>query len=376
MTKPKMTAEERLAKQREGKLKSIIEDLPELPSTTLSFLAENAEAELEARAGEASEDAQLISIKQLVPEIEKAHDTFGQFDGLSTGLELLDTVIGGLKNSEITLVAGQSNNGKSALAVNMAAYVASQVPTLFITLEMRPETLGARIKQAFPDDYQDFQLYFQKTFRLDYRTVEPLIKNAYEKGCRAVFIDYLQYLGVGMKPDEVARISRMLSELCLQYNIPFVIVVSIRKQDSKGDRKWVQLALEDIMGTSAIGYDADNVILVSRRDPEDEYDENGIWVKHLKGRTMPVHYGQGQYLRFNWDKTAVSDDHEFTESWKNMYKPSAEVKKLNTNEQQSLETKPREQMTKFELRKLGIEGTDVTEDANYHDPFTDNEQEG
>lgn len=367
MTKPKMTAEERLAQQREGKLKSIIQDLPELPSTTLSFLAENAEAELEARAGEASEDAQLLTIQEIAPQIEDAAKSFGKFDGLTTGLELLDDVVGGLKNSEITLVAGQSNNGKSALSVSMAAWASTQVPTLFITLEMRPETLGARIRHAFPDDYQDFQLYFQKTFRLDYRTIEPLIKNAYDKGCRAVFIDYLQYLGVGMKPDEVARISRMLSELCLQYNIPLVIVVSIRKQDSKGDRKWTQLALEDIMGTSAIGYDADNVVLVSRRDPEDNYDENGIWVKHLKGRTMPVYYGQGQYLRFNWDKTAITNDEEFTQSWRNMYKPSVEVKQLNTNEQQTLETKPREKMSKFELRKLGIDGEDITGEVD--DPF-------
>src|SRR5690606_14717693 len=127
---------------------------------------------------------------------------------------------------------------------------------LFITLEMQPATLGARIKKMVgAETMSKLDLYFQKTFKLDYRTVEPLIKNAYKNGVRAVFIDYLQYLGVGMKPDEVARISRMLSELTLTYNIPMVIVVSIRKQDTKSDKKWATTDLDDIMGTSAIGYD-------------------------------------------------------------------------------------------------------------------------
>lgn len=362
----KQTAEEKLKKQQDARLKAVIKELPELPSTTLSFLAEGAEAELDARAGEHSEDAQLVKINQIIPDIEEAYKNFGSFDGVSTGLELMDTVLGGLKDSEITLIAGQSNNGKSALAVNLAAYAASQVPTLFITLEMRPETLGARIKQAYPDDYQSFELYFQKTFRLDYRTVEPLIRNAYDKGVRCVFIDYLQYLGVGMKPEEVARISRMLSELCLQFNIPFVVVVSVRKDNAKGvERDWRTITVEDIMGTSAIGYDADNVVLVSRRDMENEYDNDGIWVKHLKSRTMPIHYGQGQYMRFTWNRTAITDDEDFTQAWKAMYKPEpTKVKKLEKKPVQAelaadntkMDGRP---LSKFEMRKLGITGDTV-----------------
>lgn len=369
--KDKETAEEKLAKQKEARLASVIKDLPELPSQTLSFLASNAEAELDSRAGEHSENAGLVRITELKEEIADAEQLQGKFGGLFTGLEMIDELIGGLKPSETTLVAGASNNGKSFLAAYMASQVAQQVPTLFITLEMQPATLGARIKKMIPEeDFDQLELYFQKTFKLDYRTVEPLIKNAYNNGVRAVFIDYLQYLGVGMKPDEVARISRMLSELSLTFNIPFIIVVSIRKTDSKSEKRWATTDLDDIMGTSAIGYDADNVIVVSRRDPENEYDDNGMWIKHIKSRNMPVHYGKGQFVRFGFYNNSIHDDEEFNKEYSELYLTKPTVKKLEPkaqDKQMPLDTK---NLSEFEKMRLGLAGReDLTPDEIAEIPF-------
>lgn len=362
------SAEEKIKRQQDGRLKMVMQELPELPSATLSFLATTAESELESRAGEFSESAGLLNIQDITEEIDEAEQTSGKFAGLFTGLDLLDNVIGGLKPSETTLIAGQSNNGKSFTAAYMACAASLQVPTLFITLEMQPATLGARMRKMMPEDFSYMELYFQKTFRLDYRTIEPLVKNAYNNGVRAVFIDYLQYLGVGMKPDEVAKISRMLSELSLTYNIPFVIVVSVRKQDSKSSKSWTDIGLEDIMGVSAIGYDADNVIAISRRDMENEYDDSGIWVKHLKSRNMPVHYGDGQYLRFIFKDGRIEDDKEFNEDYRRQYLGEVEVKKLESKpiEQVPLDVK---NMTKFEMMQLGISGEELSEDVLKEIPF-------
>lgn len=370
-------ASDKLKQQQDGRIKQVLRELPELNSSTLSFLATNAEAELEARAGEESENAEVVKIGDIAEGIEAASQTFGKFTGLSTGLGLLDEVIGGLKPSETTLIAGASNNGKSSIAIQMAAAVAQQVPTLFITLEMQPEMLGARIRNSVGEDYKNLDLYFQRTFKLDYRSVEPLIKNAYNNGVRCVFIDYLQYLGVGMKPEEVAKISRMISELCLSYDIPFVVVVSIRKGDNKGSRKWVDIQLEDIMGTSAIGYDADNVLLVSRQNPDADYDEDGIWVKHLKSRNMSVHYGGGQFLRFKWDRTAITDDDEYFQSYSDEYLfKKTEVKPLKKPEQAQLLPEstepitPPKQLSKFEARKLGLPiGDELSTEELAMNPF-------
>ena len=363
------SAEEKIKRQQDGRLKMVMQELPELPSATLSFLATNAESELESRAGEFAESAGLLNILDIEDEIREAEQNSGKFAGLFTGLDMMDELIGGLKPSETTLIAGESNNGKSFLAAYMASQVAQQVPTLFITLEMQPATLGARMKKMLPEDeWEELQLYFQKTFRLDYRTVEPIIKNAYNNGVRAVFIDYLQYLGVGMKPDEVARISRMLSELSLTYNIPFVIVVSVRKQQGVGSKDWRQLSLDDIAGTSAIAYDSDNVILVSRKNLENEYDTDGIWFKHLKSRNMPVYYGDGQYVRFGFYNNSIHDDEEFNDNYRKEYMNKIEVKKLESKpvKQVPLDTKS---MTKFEMMQLGISGKELSPDELDGIPF-------
>lgn len=354
------SAEEKIKRQQDNRLKMVMQELPELPSATLSFLASNAESELESRAGEFSEGAGLLNILDIEDDIREAEESSGKFAGLFTGLDMMDELIGGLKPSETTLIAGESNNGKSFLAAYIASRVAQQVPTLFITLEMQPATLGARIKKMLPEDeWKELQLYFQKTFRLDYRTVEPIVKNAYNNGVRAVFIDYLQYLGVGMKPEEVARISRMLSELSLTYNIPFVIVVSVRKQQGMASKDWRALSLDDIAGTSAIAYDSDNVILVSRKNLENEYDTDGIWIKHLKSRNMPVHYGDGQYVRFGFYNNSIHDDEAFNNEYRKEYmKPK--VKPLHKIEPAKQE-EPAKPMSKFEMMKLGITGEQITD---------------
>lgn len=366
----KETAEEKLEKQKQARLSAVIRELPELPSQTLSFLASTAESELDSRAGEHSEGAGLLSIHDIEDDIKLAEQNQGKFSGLFTGLEMLDELIGGLKPSETTLVAGASNNGKSFLAAYMASQVAQQVPTLFITLEMQPATLGARMRKMLPqEEWDELNLHFQKTFRLDYRTIEPMIKNAVENhGVKAVFIDYLQYLGVGMKPDEVAKISRMLSELSLTYDIPFVIVVSIRKQNPTQEKKWALTDLDDIMGTSAIGYDADNVIVVSRRDPENEYDDSGMWIKHIKSRNMPVHYGGGQFVRFGFYNNSIHDDPEFNKQYTEEHLPKTEVKKLEREpvKQVPLDVK---NMTAFQRMQLGLGGEPLNEDELTEIPF-------
>lgn len=363
------SAEEKLKKQQDARLAMVMKELPELPSTTLSFLSTTANAELESREGEHAESAELVKITDIREEIEEAENKQGRFGGLFTGLDMLDELIGGLKPSETTLVAGASNNGKSFLAAYMAATAARQTPTLFITLEMQPATLGARIKKMMSEeDYNDLELYFQKTFRLDYRTVEPLIKNAYNNGVRAVFIDYLQYLGVGMKPDEVARISRMLSELTLTYNIPMVVVVSVRKQDTKSDKKWATTDLDDIMGTSAIGYDADNVIVVSRKDPENNYDSSGMWIKHIKSRNMPVYYGEGQFVRFGFYNNSIHNDEEFNAQYKETYMQKKPVKKLESKSDKQLPLDV-ENMSEFERMQKGLAGDSLSEDELTEIPF-------
>ena len=289
----------------------------DLPSSLLADIMGKAETELEKR----SEDPELISIHDLKEDIEQTVKDYGQFgkNALTTGLDIVDKMIGGLKPAEVTLICANSNVGKSWLCSDMAVICSAQAPTLFITLEMRAEVLGARMK-IFIDKYNgkesddwdgEFDLYFQKAKTLDYRNIKKLFEKASEQGIKAVFIDYLQYLGVGMEAREMAKISRMFHELALVHNIPIVIVASLRKDSIMNKRKWFETDENDVSGVGAIVYDCDNLLCAGRTDPEnDEYTPDAFWVKHIKSRNMPVDRSY-PFGKMKWDGGCITNDEEW-----------------------------------------------------------------
>ena len=334
-----------------------------LPSSLLADIVGKAENELEKR----SEDPEIISIHDIKKDIEQCEDDYGKFgkNALATGLEIIDKMIGGLKPAEVTLICANSNVGKSWLCSDMAICCSYQVPTLFITLEMRAEVLGTRMKiyldkvNGKREDWDDMcQLYFQKAKTLDYRNIKKLFEVAEENGIKAVFIDYLQYLGVGMEAKEMAKISRMFHELGLTYNIPIVIVASLRKDSIVSKRKWYETDENDVSGVGAIVYDCDNLLCCGRTDPEtDEYTPEHFWVKHIKSRNMPVDRTY-PFGKMKWDGGCITNDEE----WNNKvgkYYGNIDSKPEETNLKgddwtKGIDTDKIKNITRFEAMKLGL----------------------
>jgi replicative DNA helicase len=123
---------------------------------------------------------------------------------------------------------------------------------------------------------------------------------------KLVVLDYLQYLGRGMKPEEVAVMSKEIKTLALEFEIPFIVIVSLRKEGSGQGRKWTDIEIQDFMGTGSIGYDADAAMIASRKDKANEFDEHGLWVKILKVRNGKLDYND-RYIRFDWEQTRISE---------------------------------------------------------------------
>jgi len=73
--------------------------------------------------------------------------TGGAAMGMSTGFRDLDTITGGLRDSELSILAARPSMGKTALAMNIADHVARklEIPTLFVSLEMDAATLVQRM---------------------------------------------------------------------------------------------------------------------------------------------------------------------------------------------------------------------------------------
>ena len=313
---------------RKIKKKSVLRGIKELDIEDLEEVIITGEEELAKH--EAPPKGGWVHINEIGDEIDEAFDKWGKVGGLSTGYPSLDAKVGGLKPGELLLVGGETNQGKSALAQNIAVNVALHDKVGYISLEMLKGEAGSRIKHMNGGTREGLDLYFQHEYQMDYRHIEPLFENAVKHGVKLVILDYLQYLGRGMNLDEVAKMSKLMKAMALKFQLPFIVIVSLRKSDSgKFKRKWTDIEVEDLMGTSAIGYDADVAMVASRRDLDNKYDTNHFFVKVIKSRNMPLDYDD-RFLKFKWDKTKILENEE---KW--VPKPNEKVEEISEEQFQS-----------------------------------------
>lgn len=298
---------EQLKQMRIKQAKKLLKNLK--PDELDDFLV-TTNQELAEKESVSSDQPSWKHISEYEGEIKDAIKIWGKVGGLSSGLPTLDGVIGGLRAGQTYLIAGESNNGKSALAAQMAVNISKSHKVGYISLEMMPGDNGARINHMNGGNestlaIEGLDIYFQSSPMLTDKQIRPLFEQAKETGIEVVFLDYLQFLGRGMTNEEVSRLSQLLKRLSMEYELPLVVIVSLRK--SNGGRKWYDISLEDLMGTSAIAYDADNTVVVSRRDLNDEFDDEHIFVKVLKLRNMRK-TKDNEFLWFKWFDTRVTEE--------------------------------------------------------------------
>lgn len=293
------------AERAEQRAKQVLKRLSELSPETLEDISFGTETELSTR--ESIERGDWTHISDIKEDIEEAAKLWGKVSGISTGYPQFDAMIGGLKPGELILIGGETNNGKSALAQNIAVNVSHSHRVGFITLEMQKTEAGSRLKHMNGGTVDGMDLMFQTEYQMDYRHVEPLFEKAIDQGTKLIVLDYLQYLGRGMTLDEVAKMSKLMKAMALKYAIPFIVIVSLRKSDGgKFKRKWTEIEVEDLMGTSAIGYDADIALVASRKDLDNKFDTDRFFVKVIKSRNMPLDY-DNRFLAFKWDNTRITE---------------------------------------------------------------------
>lgn len=291
---------------KERRAKSILKSLDGLSPETLEDISIGAEQELSNR--DAQDKGNWTHIQDIAEDINKASELWGKVSGLSTGYPSLDAKIGGLKKGELLLIGGETNNGKSALAQNIAVNVSRSHKVGFITLEMLKTEAGSRLKYMNKGTVEGMDLMFQAEYQIDYRHLKPLFENAVKMGAELIVLDYLQYLGRGMTLEEVAKMTKLMKSLALDYQLPFLVIVSIRKSSEGGrfKRKWTEIETEDLMGTSAIAYDADIALVASRKNLDNEFETDKFFVKVIKARNMDLNYDD-RYVAFNWDKTRITE---------------------------------------------------------------------
>ena len=255
---------------------------------------------------------QITTIEDLL------HEAFDRIDarlerregvGVPTGFQDLDNLTGGLHDSELVVLASRPSMGKTALATNIAEYVAieANVPTLFVSLEMARLELAQRMlcSQGRIDANKFRSGFISKEDR--WKLVEasarlgkaPLfVDDTPARSCTEiaacarrlkrkqnlglVVIDYLQLIQPDdprdPRQEQVAKMARRLKGLARELKIPVLCLAQLNRQVEQG-KEGHRPRLSHLRESGAIEQDADVVMFIHREEyycTREEAQEKGI----------------------------------------------------------------------------------------------------
>src|SRR6266851_2109230 len=267
--------------------------------------------EVEQKIFDVGEDrfkGQMLSMKdhamQAIETIEKLYERKGSITGISTGFVEFDRMTSGLHPSEMVVIAARPSMGKTALAMNIAEFVAinEKLPVGVFSLEMSSQQLVQRMLcsrarvnlQRVRDGFlgeRDFpsltaaasKLAEAKIFIDDSPSLEILELRAKARRLKAqqdielVLIDYLQLLRSATRRAkenrqlEISEISAGLKALAKELNIPVIVVAQLNRQPEQ--RTGGKPRLSDLRESGSIEQDADLVGLLVRPELYEEDEE-------------------------------------------------------------------------------------------------------
>jgi replicative DNA helicase len=226
------------------------------------------------------------------PRIERAIAEKRVVSGVPTGLNDLDRLTRGFQPSELIIIAARPSVGKTALALQFAAYASKHAFVGIVSMEMSLEAVGFRAI-ALEANLSMFRLLTGQLAEHEIARVGRAIQSLSEKriavddeagqnvsalcskvrrlvsrhGAGIVFIDYLQLMN-GTKSrsenrtQEVREISGRLKALAKELKIPIVVLSQLSRESAKTPGGRPQL--HHLRDGGDIEQDADVVILIHR----------------------------------------------------------------------------------------------------------------
>lgn len=221
----------------------------------------------------------------------------GEAMGMATGFRLFDRHFG-FHDGDLIIMAGETSQGKTTLAVTIAKNMAKAgIPIVFYSLEMSVLQLTARISageamvvssdllyQKLTDEqYNRFYdtttrmkslpIYFDEKSKTTFTGICRSIRRMVKKyNVKVVFIDYLQILANGGRLDGreqmLGDMARDLKRLASELNICIVALSQMSRQQGKDKNS--QPTISRLRGSGQIEEAADMVVLIHRPDLEKE----------------------------------------------------------------------------------------------------------
>ncbi len=239
-------------------------------------------------------DVMLKAMERIDHRMQHDHAT----GGIETGFADLDTLTGGMHDSELIILAARPSMGKTALALNIAEHVAMQgSTTLFVSLEMASLELadrllcsaakvdGHRLRNGTINNDERRQLV-EKAGELsqaplfiedspsrnmtEIAAIARRLKRQHKLGL--IVIDYLQLIepdnARDPRQEQVARIARRLKGMARELRVPLLCLAQLNRQAEAAKENRPRLS--HLRESGAIEQDADVVMFVHR----DEYYES------------------------------------------------------------------------------------------------------
>jgi len=269
--------------------------------------------------------------------IERLYERKELVTGVPTGFLDLDRVTAGLQPSDLVIIAARPSVGKTALALNIAAFAATEadprIGVAFFSLEMSKEQLVLRLlcSEARVDSARaragylgerDFPKLAQAAARLseaniyidDSSDITPIqlkakcrrLKRERSSNLGLVIVDYLQLMRAARpgesREKEIAEISRSMKALAKELKVPVVALSQLNRQvETRPDRRPL---LADLRESGALEQDADVIAFIYRdemyhRDSKEAGVAEVIIAKQRNGPTDVAKLTYlSQYTRF------------------------------------------------------------------------------
>lgn len=254
------------------------------------------------KLGESRARDTLVNTEQILASFEGGINVFldpsKRIKGISTGFSKFDEMTAGMHEGELIILAARPSMGKTALALNIAHHVATNMhdprTVAVFSLEMSADSLLTRMicasslidQQKFRAGYlnQDERrklqmelgrlvqapLWIDDTSGTNLMDVHAKLRRLKaEQGLGLVIIDYLQLMSSRGRTEnrnqEVSAISRGLKLMAKEMKVPFLVLSQLSRapETRPGDHR---PQLSDLRESGSIEQDADLVMFIYREE--------------------------------------------------------------------------------------------------------------
>ena len=250
-----------------------------------------------------------VVLRDKVLPLLDEHYTRGrtQLNGLPTGLNYLDKVIGGIRPDDYVVLAGRPGEGKTSLGMNIVEYLSRDyewtapqpegqpakkmrgIPVGIFSLEMSDDSLGFRMvfsRAKIPSATFKEGFATEKSFKAvrgaldELREANIVIDDdpdqsmdeiaakarrwVREYGIKLFVLDYLQLLDAENDNDRVRvlrRISKKIVSLKKRLKVPWLVLAQMNRNIETADRAR-RPVLSDLKESGSIEQDADKVVFL------------------------------------------------------------------------------------------------------------------